>query len=439
MRLYLGDTDSHRQICLRMRQRFRGTANAVFLIELVRASVLRPDADGEAEQCVALAQHAVACRPKGDWFSLYALGLAHHRAGQYEQSVRRLRESLEADQREWSVRTLSYPVLAIAHQRLGQTVEAREALKAAARVLDHWAEEMYQGPTAQHWIHHLGATAYGPVKWWDWLEGLLYYREAKLLIDGSSPPDDPRVHVLRGRAFAGLRWHAKAEPEYAAALQRLPNDPQIRMEAHRNRGYGCTRLGQWKRAATEFAEASLLQPQEVFLGLFCAIAQLKAGEIDAYRRTCANLLQRFATTDDPGIARNVLLACVLRPDALPDMAQLLPLAHVASPPPNDFGPPEAGAALYRGGKYVEAVCCLERAAKVYPLRAEDWCFLAMARHRLGRSGEARQALEEAIRWIDSANHEDKEDRIASRTVWSTWHEKPECEFLVDEAKKLLEN
>jgi serine/threonine protein kinase/Flp pilus assembly protein TadD len=438
LRQFLGDTDGYRRVCRRMRERFRGTPTPISLIELVRASVLNPGLDADVENWVELARNAVAYRPKGDWYALYALGLAHYRAGQHEQAVRRLRESLAADQMEWSVRNLSYAGLAMAHHRLGQTAEARDALKAAARALDHWTEEMYRHPGDTHWVFHLGATAYWPVMWWDWLEGHLYYREAKLLIDGSAPPDDPRVHVLRARAFAGLRWHDKADAEYAAALQRLPDDPQIRMEAHRNRGYGCIQPGQWKRAAAEFDQASELQPNEVLLGLFRAVAHLKAGDTDAYRRACDDLVQRFEKTEDPRIADDVLRACVLRPDALPDMARLLPLARVASPPPNDFGSPEACAALYRAGKYVEAVGCFEKAAKVYQLRPAARLFLAMARRRLGQTAEARQALAEAVRWIGEADREQMDDISACRPAWGAWYEKLECEVLLAEARKLLE-
>jgi serine/threonine protein kinase/Flp pilus assembly protein TadD len=436
LRVYLGDTPGYGQVCRRMREHFRGTSQRIFLIELVRTSVLRPDADADLEQLVEQARQAVAAGAKGEWWPLYTLGVALYRAGQHEKAMRRLRESLAVDQREWSVRTLSYPVLAMAYYRLGRVAEAREALKASARVLNHWTEEMYQGGD-KHWVIHLGAAAYWPVPWWDWMEGRLYYREAKLLIDGSPPPDDPRLHVLRGRAFAGLREHAQAEPEYAVALQQLPDDPQIRLETHRNRAYGYIHLSRWKHAAAEFAQAGELQPDEVYLGLFRGVAHLKAGEVGAYRQTCAALVRRFEKTQDPVIASNLLLACVLRPDALPDMARLLPLVRVATPP-GAPGPAEAAAALYRAGKYAEAIRRFEMAAKVYRLRAGAWCFLAMARHRLGRADEARHALAEAVRWIDEANRDESDELPGRRPAWGSWHEKLECEFLLDEATKLLE-
>jgi tetratricopeptide (TPR) repeat protein len=323
----------------------------------------------------------------------------------------------------------------MAHYRLGQVADARKALEASARVLDHWTEERYRGGD-RHWVVHLGAAAYWPVPWWDWLEGRLYYREAKLLIDGAPPPDDPRLHVLRARGFAGLRRHSQAEAEYALALRRLPSDRQIRLEAHRNRGYGDIESGCWRRAAAEFARAAALQPDDVHLGLFAAVAQLQAGEVGAYRKTCAALVRHFEKTKDPDVAANVLRACVLRPDALPDMTRLLPLARAATPP-DDPGPPEAGAALYRADRYAEAVRRFETAAKVYHPRAGAWCFLAMAHHRLGHAGAARHALAEAVRWIAQADREELDDLTATRPAWGAWHEKVECECLLAEAMKLV--
>ena len=60
-------------------------------------------------------------------------------------------------------------------------------------------------------------------------------------------------------------------------------------------------------------------------------------------------------------------------------------------------------ALYRAGRYQESVECFEASAKMYRPKALEWCFLAMAHHRLGHVAEARRCLEEARRWIDAAN------------------------------------
>src|SRR5262249_50835048 len=157
------------------------------------------------------------------------------------------------------------------------------------------------------------------------------YREASVLIDGSPPRDDPRLHVLRARAFAGLHWAEKAVPEYDTALKLSPQDPQIRLEAHRNRGYCCTVLRHWDRAAAELAKACELGPDDSYLWRLRVVAHVAAGDVAAYRQACTAMVERFEKTEDRATAANVLEVCVLRDETLPDMAQLLPLTRVAAP------------------------------------------------------------------------------------------------------------
>jgi Flp pilus assembly protein TadD len=361
--------------------------------------------------------------------------MAQYRAGQYQPAVRRLRESLLGHP-DWAGRAIGYPVLAMAHHRLGQTAEARQALDAAAEAIDGWTRDRYQNQGEEHWIHHRGATAYWPIAWWDWLECQLYFREAKVLIDGSPPRDDPRLHVLRARAFAGLHWAEKAVPEYDAALKLSPQDPQIRLEAHRNRGYCCIGRCQWGEAAAEFAKACELGPDDSYLWRFRAVAHVAAGDVAGYRQACTAMVERFEKTEDRDTAANVLLVCVLRGDTLPDMARLLPLTPVADPIWH-WGTWVRGAALYRAGRYDESVRCFETAAKMYRLGAWDWCFLAMAHDRLGHAEEARRCLVEAARWIDEANREELDDPTSTRPGWGSWHERVVYPLLLREAQALL--
>jgi tetratricopeptide (TPR) repeat protein len=324
----------------------------------------------------------------------------------------------------------------MALHRLGQTAEARQALDAAAEAIDRWTRDKFQNHDEKNWINHLGATADWPIPWWEWLECQLYYREAKLLIDGSPPRDDPRLHVLRARAFAGLRWAEKAVPEYDAALKLSPQDPQIRLESHRNRGYYSTGLRQWGEASAEFAKACELAPDDSYLWRFRAVAHLAAGDMDAYRQACTAMFERFEKTEDRATAANVLLVCVLRDDALPDMARLLPLTRIADPFWH-WGTWVHGAALYRAGRYEETVRCFETAAEMYRPRAWDWAFLAMARQRLGHADEARRCLVEAARWIDEANREEADDLSGTRPAWGNWHEPVVYPLLLHEAESLI--
>ncbi len=73
-----------------------------------------------------LAQQAVSAHPETAWY-LYGLGAAHYRAGQYEQAIDRLKESLLA-QPLWLGRSQNYVILAMACQRLRRHEEARDWL-----------------------------------------------------------------------------------------------------------------------------------------------------------------------------------------------------------------------------------------------------------------------------------------------------------------------
>jgi Flp pilus assembly protein TadD len=258
-----------------MRERFRGTATLEFQIEVVRCCVLAASTDADPAELVELAQSRLA-RDPFEWYPLYVLGIAHYRAGQHDLAARRLRESLTGKP-DWPVRAISYPVLAWAHHRLGQAAEARQALDEAAQVL----RPMDAGAVPRA-LGALGCPPGGRGElahpWWDWVECQLLYREARVLIDGAPPPDDPRLHVLRARSYAGLRWNTEAEVEYAAALKLAPHDPQVRLEAHRNRAYSCVGRRQWSEAAAEFTRASELQPDEVELWKYRTVAHLGAGD-----------------------------------------------------------------------------------------------------------------------------------------------------------------
>jgi tetratricopeptide (TPR) repeat protein len=428
--VHLGDREGYHKVCRRMGARFWGTPISAFACELIRACVLDPDPGVDSAAPVELADLVVADEPNL-CYHLYLLGITKYRAGQHEEAVRRLRDSLNADP-AW---LLPYPILAMAHHRLGQAAQARQALEAAERVLDQWTRERYEKQGA-YWIDHRGATAFWPVAWWDWMECQHYYREARLLIDGSPPPDDPRLHALRARAFAGLRWPSRAEVEYAEVLKAWPHDRQIRFEAHVNRAQSLVHLGQWRQAAGEFTRASELQPEVAFLWRHRAIALLAAGDLDGYRQTCASMIQRFEKTTDAKTASNVLMACVLREDALADTAPLLPLARVAAPSWH-FGTYARGAAMYRAGRYEESVRCFEAEAKAFRPRAWEWCFLALGHSRLGHADEARRCLAEAVAWIEAADKQELDDLTGTRPAWGDWDEPVVYPLLVREAEALL--
>ncbi len=184
LRLHVGDEKGYRKACMHMVDRFDGN------VLTVRACVLAAD---PATDPAALAQQAehIAAFEKVHWH-LYVAGLAHYRAGQFEQAVERLRQSLSLDP-NWPARAINYPVLAMAYHRLGRADEARQALASADEAINGWTEAMIQGP--------VGAM---PIPWFDWLECRHFYREANKLIRGRLPVDDPRLRAVHDRALGAL-------------------------------------------------------------------------------------------------------------------------------------------------------------------------------------------------------------------------------------------
>src|SRR5262249_8238270 len=83
----------------------------------------------------------------------------------------------------------------------------------------HQRQQALLNPTADP----MGTT------WRDPFEGLILYREAKILIEGSAPPDDPRLVVGRAYAFAAIGAREKAQEacERAAQLGRQDVDVQL--------------------------------------------------------------------------------------------------------------------------------------------------------------------------------------------------------------------
>ena len=431
--LYLNDTAGCQRICDRMPQRFVDTNNASFACELVRTSVVSRITGEAAEQWVALQEETVARAPRDPWL-LYVLGLAHCRAQQYEKAVLRCRESLLADAK-WTSKPLNYAVLAIAYHELGQVDDARQAFNSAATAIDQWTREMCS-PGTDPWVMDQGATGKWPIDCWEWLEFQVLLREARERMVLPSPEPDPRIHLLRGRSFAGLRRFDEAEAEYASALEIRPDDVQTLLESLRVRGYLHLRRKDWDGAARAFASASQLQPDDTDLWQYEALAFLAGDRIADFRRVCDDMMERFEGTQDKASAYDVVFACTLTPNSISDMERLVPLARLGASRYTG-GAGLLGKALYRAGEFELAIEQMQRASKVSRLRALDWCFLAMAHHQLGHSDAAGRCLAEANSWIDQSDRRKLDQANGWYSVWGAWHERANTLRVLREAEELI--
>jgi len=233
-----------------------------------------------------------------------------------------------------------------------------------------------------------------------WLE-----RRRRLEQLGGPPAADtvPRLDPIlfganpaaRGDAWKERSLWDRAEAAYAEAAHARPLNSAVwlslaRLQVERNHN---------DQAATTLLEAVRLMPDDLVLRFQLSRAPLWSGDRAGWRRSNVALLDRFGGTSNASTANKVAWACVLGPEGTADPEVPVRLAEAAVK-----GAPEngkagylntLGAALYRAGRFDEAIRRLEEAIRLRNgvTLPEDWEFLAMAHHRLGHRDEAR-------RWLD---------------------------------------
>jgi tetratricopeptide (TPR) repeat protein/predicted Ser/Thr protein kinase len=430
----VGDVEDYHRVCQRMQERFSGH-HARFMLEMVRTVCLIPSVETEGSSVVQRIQKASLELPR-DALTLYVLGLAHYRAGQFRDAIQDCTQSAQCS----AIDADPYPnplLLAMAYQQLGELDNARASMELAARSRNRWIEQLYvSGETG--WGTHRGTSAHWPFSPSQWLEFDALYHEASLRLGDGETAVDPRLIVLRARAFAALGRHNDANADYEAALAVSPHDNQIRMEQHRNRAFSFLHKIDYDSAAKEFAEATKLSPRDAGLWLALAEAHLAAGNLQDYRRACAEMFERFSDTSDPRIAEKVVWGCVNQADSLPDMGHLAPLADIATASYSGASR-ILGAMQVRVGQYEDAIRAFRDAASYHPPNPWDWSFRAIAHHHLGQIGEARECLQQAADWIGQADRRKLPDVEVTKPCWQnlSWYEHAAALRLFDEAGALI--
>jgi serine/threonine protein kinase/Flp pilus assembly protein TadD len=463
---HVGDEEGYRDACRLLIKRFGDGTDSDAKLATVRACTLSPTSVADRAELAWRAEQVVA-REYIPWY-LYIAGMAHYRAGDYEQAVTRLRQALAADP-NWGARAINYPALAMAYHRLGQAAEARQALAAAEKAIDEWTDAMDKGPVGTM-----------PILWFDWLECRLYYREAKRLLTGSLPADDPRLGTMHERALAALsdgdasmfidrgrahaqrgEWH-QAAAQFAQALDRLPPDllgperkltpvctemvpyPEvfarlIELRPHDvrlwlARARASARKGAWDRAAADFGKVIELEPDGAGHWYRLALAQLRAGRPAEYRRACAAVLERLGRSEEHWVLARVVYTCVYLPDAVPDPSALVEVAGRAVKGGESIH--LSGAALCRAGKFAEALPLLDRAMEEgRPLcKPWEWLFAALAHENLGHHEQARRYLEQSRQWIVEADRREAEPGLE---LWLDAYQPVEVKQLYREVETLL--
>jgi tetratricopeptide (TPR) repeat protein len=141
-----------------MLEQFRSAEDPASLSTVVRVCTLLDGTVPEPGRLIALAEKAVAAQPEdADCWS--TLGAALYRAGRFQDAVSKLEEAIRLQGQVRKPRTCF--LLAMAHERLGQTLQA-----------DRWLEQGVRSST----------VIYFRFTWTDCLEWALLHREAESLL-----------------------------------------------------------------------------------------------------------------------------------------------------------------------------------------------------------------------------------------------------------------
>ncbi len=218
-------------------------------------------------------------------------------------------------------------------------------------------------------------------------------------------PDDAMIHDNLGLTLANQGQHEKAAAEFSLAIKLHPENGLFWAD----RGCACADLGQWDKASADFIKGTECKKPHPWAWCPSAMLCLRDGNLDGYRKICADVLQRFGKGDDVYAGADAAWVCFLGPTAGVDAAQLVLLAEkaLAKGPKDHWNVNLLGVALYRAGRFEDAVKRLTEATALHagPYRTDmlyTWFFLAMAHHRLGHADEAHRWLDKAIQGTEEA-------------------------------------
>ena len=383
---------------------------------------------------VALATKAVQREPtQGMYWN--TLGAAQYRAGDWKAAIQSLRKASQLYQGRLFSHVAFF--LAMAHWQLGEKDHARKWYTPAVLWMDKRDpknEELRRFRAEAAAL--LGLPEQPPPAKRQGQAGDLEI--ANLMVEAD--PSAAWAYQHRGNAYAALRQWDKAAADYAKSIELQPRGPapwSSRAGLHAEQA-------KWDSAIADLSKAIQLDPNDPNLRYLRAMVCLSAGRADEYRKHCAEMLQRFGQADKPGEARWVAWTCAVRSDAVADWTTVVALGEKAakSHPRCLSCMSTSGAALYRAGRFEEALARLKEAERLVTDPSQNlqwspaytWLFLAMAHHRLGHAEESRQWLDKGVTWTDKALREHEQG-----VKPLPWNRRLTLKLLRQEAETLLPN
>jgi len=194
------------------------------------------------------------------------------------------------------------------------------------------------------------------------------------------------------------------------------------------------RLGRFAEASDHFTRALALAPGRIDYERDLAMARLALGDHAGYVKACARMLELAEATQDRAAAQMTAMACVLDANTVSKWDAVIRLAaRAAEGYDGDYRVHVA--ALFRAGRFDEALRRPWNKDRHYAEIPWEWLFQGMLRHQAGRHDEARAILEQKIKLIDLMYREMPRD--PGSKIWSDWVYYTQSHVLQGEAQTLL--
>lgn len=268
------DGAGHRETCNKVLQRFGKSNHPNVCLHVAEVCGI---GSGSGLEGAKLAEMAVKAAAHGKGGNAFYPALAYYRAGQFDQAITHAAAG----------GIMNFPVLAMAHHRLGHAAEARMYLQQSTGQWQHYS------PLARQ-VDRLQAVPVWP-GWADWVAFLVLYREASLLITGSPPFEEVYDRVHRGWLYSRLGEKEKSEGEFRAAAAAKLEDSSLLL----TRARLFAQTGEHSRAEADFDKAVAMNPNDARPRIARARYLMERGrdkEADADYTTAATLtdnLNRF--------------------------------------------------------------------------------------------------------------------------------------------------
>jgi serine/threonine protein kinase/WD40 repeat protein len=315
--------------------------------------------------------------------------------------------------------------------RRGDALAAADEWNAAAVVYAVAAKR--GGAALPDWYAHRAALARNQGRWG---LALWYY-------DRCVPAQPGRwyLHADRATVHQQLGHRAAFEADLGKALDLSTKAPvPVRVGLRLERGHYLVRLGRWREAAVDFEAVTELPSPDRFPWQTLPPLYLLASNADAYRKTCARLVDRFRAASQSRAIADTAFACVLAPDSGTDPQEALRLADAAlkAAAPDDralWYQTIRALALHRAGRHADAAGILKELQPNhdgYPHDALAFLVRALVFRELGQKDQAAAALAQG-RALQAVLAK----RLPSGAFGDNWYDRLHVRIVLAEAERLM--